>query len=364
MPKIQFSDVTPPERRSIRDIPIPQSGKRKVPIIIKPGPASAPKMPEPMRQPVAEQKSETLNTKEAGAYEYYYPKKEPEEVYNRPSSAGKSSKKRKQFIFGGLALTVIIVFVVSMMTIFASATVLVTPKSQDIDVSLNLIGATEASDESIRYEIIKLSKEQSISVPATSEEAVEIKAKGKIMIYNNFSFESQRLITRTRFESPEGLIYRIAESVNVPGKIVKDGAETPGSVEVEVFADEAGEKYNIKKTDFTIPGFKNDPARFKGFYARSVTNMEGGFVGKMKTVSESEKKAVLQNIDTETSQLIEKEIRSKIPDGLVLLPGTTIYTSTDLPQKEDSGLVVFSKEGTTYAIMLNAQHHSNKIITQ
>ena len=36
MPRIQFNDVTPPGKRSIRNVPIPNNGKRKVPIIIRP----------------------------------------------------------------------------------------------------------------------------------------------------------------------------------------------------------------------------------------------------------------------------------------------------------------------------------------
>ena len=49
MPRIQFSDVTPPERRSIRDVPIPNSGKRKVPVVIKPEKESAPKTDQNVR---------------------------------------------------------------------------------------------------------------------------------------------------------------------------------------------------------------------------------------------------------------------------------------------------------------------------
>ena len=103
------------------------------------------------------------------------------------------------------------------------------------------------------------------------------------------------------------MIYRIPESINVPGKTVKDGVETPGTIEVEVFADEAGEKYNIGKVDFTVPGFKNDPARYKGFYARSVTAMTGGFVGKMKTVLPEEKRSTLAQLDADIKTELQKE---------------------------------------------------------
>ena len=217
MPKIQFSDVTPPERRSIRDIPIPNSGKRKVPIVVKPEKAQAPKI-----EPV----SEVVEKKNNDVYEYYYPKdKKGSEQY---VSNDLSKSKRKQWVFGTITAILIAVFIVSMMTVFASATITVIPKSENLDVDMKIAVANDAVEGSIRYEVLKLSKTKTISVPATGEEAVEIKATGKIMIYNNFSFEPQRLIVRTRFESPEGLIYRIPESVVVPGKSVKNGVETPG----------------------------------------------------------------------------------------------------------------------------------------
>lgn len=353
MPKIQFSDVTPPERRSIRDIPIPNSGKRKVPIVVKPEKAQAPKI-----EPV----SEVVEKKNNDVYEYYYPKdKKGSEQY---VSNDLSKSKRKQWVFGTITAILIAVFIVSMMTVFASATITVIPKSENLDVDMKIAVANDAVEGSIRYEVLKLSKTKTISVPATGEEAVEIKATGKIMIYNNFSFEPQRLIVRTRFESPEGLIYRIPESVVVPGKSVKNGVETPGSIEVEVFADETGEKYNIKKTDFTIPGFKSDANRYKNFYARSVTEMAGGFVGKRKTVLATEKQAVLQNISSETEADLEKDLQLKVPGGLALLPGSIVYKSKELPSKDEGSSVVLGKEVTAYAIMLNGQDLSNRIMTE
>ena len=80
---------------------------------------------------------------------------------------------------------------------------------------------------------------------------IERRASGKIIVFNNYSTNSQRLIARTRFETLEGKIYRIRDAVVVPGISDKDGRKTPGSIEVTVFADEPGEEYNIGYTDFT-----------------------------------------------------------------------------------------------------------------
>jgi hypothetical protein len=355
MPRVQFSDVTPPERRSIRDVPIPSGGKRKVPIIIKPETPPAPKT-----EPVSfeSRMSELTEKKESGPYEYYYPKNKKESPEYAAVSGG---TKKKKWIFGTAAVIVIVVFIVSMMTIFASATIDIVPKSQEIDTNMKIIAASEVATSSVRYEVVKLSKSKTASVAAAGEEAAEVKASGKIVIYNNFSSDPQRLIIRTRFETPEGLIYRIPESVVVPGKTIKDGKEVPGSLETTVFADEAGEKYNIKKTDFTIPGFKNDASRFKSIYARSSTDMIGGFVGKRKTVLPADKAAALQNIDSELQADLKKDLESKIPLELTLLSGSIIYKSAELPQKEGGSSVTLGKEVTAYAVMLNKQDLSEEI---
>lgn len=367
MPRIQFSDVTPPERRSIRDIPIPNSGKRKVPIGVKPE-----KTPDPETEPAIEpetvpskpptnfdSKMSTMTEKvNTGPYEYYYPK-DKKGLESKNDLFPKS--KKRIFVWGTIA--VIVVFILSMMTILASATVDITPKTQTSEVLMNIVGVVgEAGENNVRYEVIKLSESKTATVPATGEEAVELKASGKIMIYNNFSPEPQRLIVRTRFETPEGLVFRIPESVVVPGKTVKAGVETPGSIEVEIFADEAGEKYNIKKTDFTVPGFKNDSARYKGFYARSVTDMIGGFIGKRKVASPADEQVALQNIDSEVEMSLKKNLESKIPEGLTLLSGSIMFKAKVLPTQDEASSVIVGKEITAYAMIFNKQDLS-KIIT-
>jgi hypothetical protein len=372
MTKIPFSDVTPPNnpgRRSIRDIPIPNSGKRKVPFITTPEKESASNTEpvvfnnpsfnqSPNFVPQTPEVSEKTNNE---AYEYYYPKnkKEPTET----QSGFFSNQKRKTFVFGMIGVVLIAAFIVGMMTIFASATIGINPKTQQIEVNTKITGTINKTDQgTVRYEVVKLSESKTASVPATGEEAAEIKASGKIIIYNNFSTDPQRLIVRTRFESQSGLIFRIPESVIVPGKTTKDGVSTPGSIEVEIFADEAGDKYNIKKSDFTIPGFKNDAVRYKNFYARSSTDITGGFIGKVKKVADADKQTALQSIDTETEANLAKSLASKVPEGLVLLPGSITYKSQELAQKEETSSILIGKEVTAYAVMLNKQDLSDAIV--
>ena len=81
------------------------------------------------------------------------------------------------------------------------------------------------------------------------------------------------------------MIYKIPESITVPGKKTVGGKSIPGSVETLIFADEPGEKYNLKiselKGDFKVAGFKGDK-KYDFFYGRAKTDIDGGSSGVIK----------------------------------------------------------------------------------
>lgn len=359
MAKVQFSDVLPPDKRSIRNISISrQTKKRNVEVVETAGSMDKVNISSEIKTypptPTAPIAREVSETKSNPAYEFYYPKKDG-------MSPGLGQSKKKTFIIGGFLVLACLVFVFSMMTVFSSATVLLNPKNQDLQVSLDFTASKDPiATSTVRYEVLKLTKSDSVAVEATGEEFVEEKASGKIIIYNNFSTEPQRLIIRTRFESPQGLIYRIPESIVVPGKT----AQGPGSIEVTVFADEAGEKYNIEKTDFTVPGFKSDAERYSGFYARSSSAMNGGFSGKRKTVAAADKSAALSTLDAGLTEAVSKEFDSKVPEGLVLLKDSIVFDYRETAQKEESSKVTLGREVDAYAILLNKEDLSEMISTK
>ncbi len=358
MPRVQFSDVVPPEKRSIRNVPIPSAGRRA---------KTATPQPKVVREEIREVKKAAeveaipipINTVSSIPKKAEAPYKRPEQPYYHEDRLP-TSKSRKKMVYSVVALLAIVGFIGTMMTVFASANVLVTPKTEALTVATTITAipeALETGSANVPYEIIKITKQKSVDVEAKGEEMVERKASGKITIYNNFSTDPQRLITRTRFETSDGLIYRIAESITIPGKT----SSAPGQLEVEVFADEAGAKYNIGKTDFTVPGFKSDSARFSGFYAKSSTEMSGGLVGKVKKIDEATRQSALQTLESDLRSDAEKDFSTKIPEGLVSLQGNVVYEFRELPQKDSGDTTTLTKEVTAYAIMLNQASLSHKL---
>lgn len=346
MAKNILQDIVPPERRSIRNIPVPPRRN---------GPAIPPRAPAPAPRPLAYAPQEKITP----VYNDY---QEPhdEHVVEEPkvySYESKVSSIRSRFSGKGIwaacgVAVLIVLFAFSALS--NSAVIKITPHTKTVQangVSFNAFQGT--GDNGVPYEIVKISKDMGATVNATGEENVSSKASGNIIIYNTFSKATQRLIKNTRFETAEGLIFRINDSVVVPGTTVSDGKTVPGSVEVTVYADEAGDKYNIGLKDFTIPGFKGDP-RFTAMYARSKTEMAGGFVGVKKKIAPSDLSAAQKSLDEELKTALMKEVGAQIPADFVAYTDGMIVTFEPLAQSnaKDSTVQV-NERGTLSAIIFN-----------
>lgn len=309
-----IQDIVP--KKSIRNVSLPETR-------VKPTPRVVPVVPEKVRQPVYE---EPVVVEEE---EPMIPELHKEiEVEDEPSEprTRRPINKKSLVIGGGVLFVLIGLF--SILNFFHSVTVTVTQKSFNASIAGSIEAGRVPEANQVAFESLMLKKEGSLVVRSTGEQDVQKKAMGTIVIFNNHSSAPQRLIKNTRFETPEGLIFRIDSSVTVPGK----KGTVPGSVEVSVSADEAGEKYNVGLTDFTIPGFKGDP-RFTTFYGRSKTVMSGGFAGVMKVVSEGDRKNAEDEIKAKLSTDILKEAQSKVPEGFVMYPKAYRIDWNILPQE-------------------------------
>ncbi len=316
-----IEDIIPPERkRSIRNIPIPESRRKNTSSIdFQSSPQPAPPPPPPPSPPPPK------NT---------YSFEPPTEEYDfHKSSVGLPRFSRKRlWILGGLAATLIFVFV--LLTIFDGATLSYTPKSTKISFEGEEFSASKAGAGLI-FSVIKISKDQGMEVPATGEADVSRKASGVIIVYNNATTQGQKLRATTRFETPEGKIYRTQNDITVPGKKTVAGKEVPGSIEVTVYADVPGAEYNIDLTDFTLPGLKGS-SLFSGVYARSKTPMTGGFVGKEKSVSDADRAKATTQLEERLRTELLSEARAQAPDGFVIVPDLSTFTFEELPQGEAS----------------------------
>jgi len=159
---------------------------------------------------------------------------------------------------------------------------------------------------------------------STGQGKDEQMAKGIITIINNFSSAPQILVANTRFETPDGKIFRLDSRIVIPGATMKNGKLEPSSIDVNVTAATSGPEYNIiacnDNCKFTIPGFKGTP-KFDGFYGISNKSMTGGSLGSVPMVTAEDFKkaedAILKNIDNK----INEDLKNKIPNNLKIIDG-------------------------------------------
>ena len=219
---------------------------------------------------------------------------------------------------------------------FRPTTVTVTPKSHALvftdAISFTAYPAETAATGTLTYNVQTTDLEDTDVVPSRGTMHAERKASGSITIFNNYSAAPVNLVKTTRFQTPDGLIFRVPADVTVPGK---KGA-TPGQMSVTVIADQAGEKYNVGPVSkFTLPGLKSNSAMYAGVYARLSGTMSGGFVG-------DEPGTAPGAIDTARAAIRDR-IESKARAGaarsqdVVIFPELMHITYASLPSTNESG---------------------------
>ncbi len=293
MPK-KIEDIVPSNRKSIRDIPVPVRRSRVEPQEEAPVSYSAPVMPPPL---------------------------EPRFNYNTPLP--KERKKKGFWVWSGVVLILIAFAFVSLRS---GAVVSYKPKVYSVAFANEVVNAGQnATTSVIAYSTIKLSKEKSAEVVASGEETVSLKAQGQIVVYNEQS-SAQQLISSTRFETPDGKIYRIEEDITVPAN---------GNLEVKVVADVAGEEQNIGLSDFTLPGLKGS-ARFEKVFGRSKTPMTGGFVGTRKKVEAGDLAKARTSLEEILRSELTAEVATQVPLDFILFPNL-VEVSYEMLPVENSG---------------------------
>ncbi len=320
MSQNSFNDIVPPKRRSIRNI----------------------------------SRSNVPKSKVGQSYEYN----------NTPPIPPDRSKTNFFSKYGTWIISVVllVVAVIILSLIFSYSKIIVNPKQKEVTVDGQFTALREPEIGELSYEIMQIEKTVSKVVSATDKEQIEKKSSGKILIFNNFSSKKQRLVTNTRFETPEGLIYRINESVSIPGqKKNSDGSITPGSVEVTVYGDEPGEKYNIPLKDFTIPGFKGSP-QYSKFYARSKTPMTGGFAGERLKVEDGLFSKTKQSLEKKLREEMLNQVYTDIPSDFYFFEGGTFFNFPE-PQIFDDGdnKARIESSGIVYAVIFKRKDFAQYI---
>lgn len=218
------------------------------------------------------------------------------------------------YLLGVLAIAFLL-----MTFVFNSATINVVPKQLDKKIKADYV-ISNTDDAKKVFEIMSFDNTVERDLPKNSKQKVVSKASGELTIFNNFDANPQKLIKNTRFESKDGKIFRVTDTITVPGK----SGDNPGKVTARVTADSTGDSYNIGAGKWTIPGFKGS-ARYDGFYAESYSAMSGGSNSeKMIIAKEDVDRAVLE-MTAEAKDLIKKDIDANVKLGYSIVKDDIVY---------------------------------------
>jgi hypothetical protein len=249
-----------------------------------------------------------------------------------------------------IAIALVFGVFLSFFFLYSKANVEILIKNENINVALTATSTREGSNGTIPYSIITIEKIERIEVPSGTTLSAPTtavgnqgrKASGTITVYNNHSTSPQPLVATTRFQSKDGLIYRIDKDIVVPGQRIENGQTVAGSIDAIVYADQSGPNYNVGMTEFIIPGFQGT-SKASTIYARSKTEITGGSNTSSSVTVEGpaniqSARAELQNI---VRQQLALEVKNKTPD-------TFIFFENGL--SVDYGETIEDIEGKTYLI--------------
>ena len=199
---------------------------------------------------------------------------------------------------------------------YAGATVVVKPRTETITTASTTIAAQiNAPVGILAFSTISTTRWATTTVPATGTKRVSRQATGVVTLTSTYS-ASQRLISGTRLQAPDGKVYRLASSVDLPAN---------GSVVATANAESPGESYNrSSSTTFTLPGFAGDP-RFAVFSATAKA-MTGGFVGDEPAVAAADLAAAEAKLKTELDSSVQASLADSIPATHTAIPGTLEIT--------------------------------------
>ncbi len=265
------------------------------------------------------------------------------------------TKKNGKSVIIGLVLFVVIVGgAIGLSAMLGKTELTIYPENREPNISAEFVAYPDKRDNAISYEIMTLESTSESQVKASGQMQVDEQAKGRIEIIKTTP-GAERLIKNTRFRS-NGLIFRIQESVVVPGA-VKDssGANVPGTIQVEVFADESGEKYNLDAgSKFDIPGFQenNFDELYQAITAVNREPLKGGFSGPQFKIDDTELSTARQALQIKLRDTLLARIEQEKPNDFIAFPGSIALTFNQLPAVDYGSDLVTIREQAVLQIPL------------
>jgi hypothetical protein len=252
-----------------------------------------------------------------------------------------------------LALILLIsvgLFLVISYIAFPGATIYIKPKFNTINHTVNIVLADKRKNQNllsqnephvISSEDVLTETKQTKVFDTTSKIFNGVNAKGKIKIINT-STDEWPLKGETRFQTEDGIVFRIKESITVPAAIADEsGNSIPGAFIANVEADPfdiydepIGERGNIGPSKFIIPALSKSNQKL--IWGENEESMAGGVTSFQKVVMEEDIEAAKKQIQDNLILMAKDDLKNYLSEmnklnhtNLVLLDDRR-YLKTEL----------------------------------
>ncbi len=281
--------------------------------------------------------------------------KSPKEKGNGPSFV--LTAPNKKALFSLLIISAVIFLVISYIAL-PGATLVLTPKANSLKVSTNVVLADYERNraeldtrppKTIPSYRVSTEIERVFNYQATGKEFEGTDATGLIIIKNTSS-NDWPLVPRTRFQTSDGLVYRLDRQVLVPA----GSEENPGILQVEVKADPIdafdqpiGARGNLtEETQFFLPGLSAENQ--KKLFAVSAGEFTGGETLVQNFISE-------QDIEAARAKMGDELRAAAVPELEVMLEKKNKEQGTNLDILDESELIYTSEPDITIPQSIEGQ---------
>ena len=334
--------------------PKPKSSKpllRRMPVSDGPPPP-----PEPPATPAVTAGGLAAVGAEAGDAEAVTPPKPPKK--NGPKVPNFHRLQRRVMwiaalvvLVGGYMLTMYLVTNAKVM-LYATGTKVSIDTSFSVDPTLK---STDQAKSVLAGQTVSESKDLNGSFAPTGKQDVGTKAGGNITISNCLDTNPHLYVAGTRFQAPDGKIFRSTADATVPGGQGSFfGCTKPGTVTVAVTADQNGDSYNEAPATYTMPGLSSSQQTGQNAITCKGDQMSGGTSKTITIVSQSD-------VDTAKAALLAKDqdnagrdLQSRVPSGYTPLTAsqtTAVTTISPSPAVGSAGDTATLTLKVTYSVL-------------
>lgn len=262
-------------------------------------------------------------------------KNKKEEIVSKPIIVDREKERRmdrkaKKIVWPIVGILVVLLGFAAFL-LLPKSNVQVFVKSDDLDKTLPIVFSSSVTTPDLTQNyfpgsLVAVSKEESQKFPTTGKKNSGGKATASATFYNGLDSLAHRYLAGTKLIA-SGKTFVTKTDITIPAATLQNMLPVPGTVTVQIEAENAGEDYNIKAQKFVIVGIPANQQ--KGIYAQTTTDAKGGFTKVLQVVSKEDyENAQKLLLDSLTSGL-DQDLKAKTV-GLSIIDKSQVVSEPEV----------------------------------